>query len=297
MADLIVANFIDENFLSGCVGAIAPEALRLYNLRTEPAFRWSPSYLVCIIPFIFIGGCVAWFLEPTTKWAAFYSGLTAPVLLSTALKDSVKAQKDLAEIQNEFEKLKQENNSSEEEINKLKQENEELQHNSKNLLAEIQNEFEKLKQKNKQLQAQILLLKKDEVLFLKENEVQDHAISDVQTKEYINQQQNYNQHIELKLKSSLPQAMLSNKVRQKVILDRNPKSMDSKGLLRKVLPEKNTQILFAFFLVMTFLLLAVTFTVLDIKIALLLLFLVLCNTLVAPRISKNKFFQEYFKGL
>jgi hypothetical protein len=119
--------FNDENFLSGCVGAIAPAALRLYNLRTEPVFRWSPSYLVCIIPFIFIGGCVAWFLEPTTKWAAFYSGLTAPVLLSTALKDSVKAQKDLAEIQNEFEKLKQENNSSEEEINKLKQENKELQ--------------------------------------------------------------------------------------------------------------------------------------------------------------------------
>jgi hypothetical protein len=61
--------------------------------------------------------------------------------------------------------------------------------------------------------------------------------------------------------------------------------------------KRNTKILPAWFLVIIAILLAVTFTVLDIKIALLLLFLVLCNTLVAPRISKNEFFQEYLKGL
>lgn len=93
------------NFAIGCVGAMAPEVWRLYNLRTQPVFKWSWGYLFFSIPFILLGGLVAWMLEPTTKYAAFYSGLTTPTLLTTALKDSAKAQKELKELENENEKL------------------------------------------------------------------------------------------------------------------------------------------------------------------------------------------------
>ena len=93
---------IDSNFLIGCLGAASPEALRLYNLRTQPILRWSWSYLIYSIPFILIGGSIAWILEPTTKWAAFYSGLTAPILLTTAMKDNVKAQKELQYAETEI---------------------------------------------------------------------------------------------------------------------------------------------------------------------------------------------------
>lgn len=87
------------NFLIGCAGAAAPEAWRLYNLRTRRSFTWSWGYLFCSVPFILIGGFIAWCLDPTTKWAAFYSGLTAPVLLTTAMRESAKSQSELEETE------------------------------------------------------------------------------------------------------------------------------------------------------------------------------------------------------
>jgi hypothetical protein len=122
MADPISTTVNLANFWIGCVGAIAPEAFRLYNLRTQPVLRWSLSYLIFSIPFILIGGFVAWALEPTTKWAAFYSGLTAPVLLTTAMKDAAKAQKELISTQTEIKELENKLNNSEEEKLKLKTE-------------------------------------------------------------------------------------------------------------------------------------------------------------------------------
>lgn len=120
---------IDPNFLIGCVGAAAPEALRLYNLRSQPVFRWSWGYLMFSIPFLIVGGFIAWVLEPSTRWAAFYSGLTAPVLLTTVLKDTAKAQKELEEvekerdqIQQEREELKASNKAFKQTIEELKQE-------------------------------------------------------------------------------------------------------------------------------------------------------------------------------
>ena len=112
-----------SNFAIGCVGAIAPEAFRLYNLRTQTVLRWSGSYLMFSIPFIFIGGFVAWVLEPTTKWAAFYSGLTAPVLLTTAMRDAAKAQKDLTSTQAEIKELEQKLGDMAENKNLLVKEN------------------------------------------------------------------------------------------------------------------------------------------------------------------------------
>lgn len=119
---------IDPNFWIGCIGAAAPEALRLYNLRSQPVFRWSWGYLMFSIPFLIVGGFIAWVLEPSTRWAAFYSGLTAPVLLTTVLKDTAKAQKELEEvekerdqIQQEREKLKASNKAFRQTIEELKQ--------------------------------------------------------------------------------------------------------------------------------------------------------------------------------
>lgn len=99
---------IDPNFWIGCIGAAAPEALRLYNLRSQPVFRWSWGYLMFSIPFLIVGGFIAWVLEPSTRWAAFYSGLTAPVLLTTVLKDTAKAQKELEEVEKERDQIQQE---------------------------------------------------------------------------------------------------------------------------------------------------------------------------------------------
>jgi hypothetical protein len=90
------------NFSIGCIGALAPEAFRLYNLRTQDIFKWSWSYLLYSIPFILVSGFVAWVADPSTKWAAFYTGLTTPVLLNTVLKDTAKSEKELKNIQDEL---------------------------------------------------------------------------------------------------------------------------------------------------------------------------------------------------
>jgi hypothetical protein len=118
---------IDINFLIGCTGAAAPEAWRLYNLRTQAVFRWSWGYLMFSIPFILLGGFIAWILEPTSKWAAFYSGLTAPVLLTTAMKDTAKAQKELEDIEAELSKSQLEKIKLTEEKQKLVAEKQKLQ--------------------------------------------------------------------------------------------------------------------------------------------------------------------------
>jgi hypothetical protein len=88
-----------QYFLTGCAGAIAPESWRLYNLRTNHTFRWSWGYVACTIPFIVVAGFIAWILDPSNGWAAFYSGLTAPVLITAAMKDTAKAQKELSELE------------------------------------------------------------------------------------------------------------------------------------------------------------------------------------------------------
>ncbi|MBD1996159.1 hypothetical protein H6G00_05940 [Leptolyngbya sp. FACHB-541] len=117
---------IDPNFWIGCVGAAAPEALRLYNLRSQPVFRWSWGYLIFSIPFLIVGGFIAWVLEPSTRWAAFYSGLTAPVLLTTVLKDTAKAQKELEEVEKERDQIQREREELQASNQEFKQTIEEL---------------------------------------------------------------------------------------------------------------------------------------------------------------------------
>jgi hypothetical protein len=83
---MIVENF--ETFGVGCIGAAAPEIVRLYNLRLKPEFRWSWGYLLFSIPFILLGGFVACLLEPTSKYAAFYTGISTPILISSIARNA-----------------------------------------------------------------------------------------------------------------------------------------------------------------------------------------------------------------
>lgn len=75
-------------FAIGCVGAIAPEIVRIYNLRFKPSFRWSWGYILYSIPFVLLGGFVAWLLEPSNNYAAFYSGVSTPILVTTIVRNT-----------------------------------------------------------------------------------------------------------------------------------------------------------------------------------------------------------------
>jgi hypothetical protein len=74
-------------FLLGCVGALAPEIVRLYDLRRKPpkeVFLWW--YYIASVPYALLGGVVSLVLPATTTWAAFYAGVTTPMLVSRILK-------------------------------------------------------------------------------------------------------------------------------------------------------------------------------------------------------------------
>ena len=75
-------------FLIGCIGALAPEIIRVYKLRLSPTVRWSWGYLLFSCPFILLGGFMADILEPTTSYAAFYTGVSTPFIVTTLAKDS-----------------------------------------------------------------------------------------------------------------------------------------------------------------------------------------------------------------
>jgi len=73
-------------FIVGVLGAAAPEILRLYNLRTNPRFKWRASYFLMSLPLFLLGGVVALVLPATTYYGAFYAGLTTPVTINAAVK-------------------------------------------------------------------------------------------------------------------------------------------------------------------------------------------------------------------
>ncbi|NEQ29858.1 MAG: hypothetical protein F6K04_02455 [Leptolyngbya sp. SIO4C5] len=77
-----------NSFLVGCIGSLAPEIIRLYKLRLNPTLRWSWGYLLFSIPFVLLGGFMAHILEPTTSYAAFYTGVSTPFIVTALAKDS-----------------------------------------------------------------------------------------------------------------------------------------------------------------------------------------------------------------
>lgn len=81
-------------FALGCVGAIAPEIIRLFNLREQPSrFIWSWFYLVITLFFVALGGIIAWILPTTTYYGAFYAGVTTPILITSILKNATSLRK------------------------------------------------------------------------------------------------------------------------------------------------------------------------------------------------------------
>jgi len=69
-------------FLLGSFGALAPEIVRLYRLRWK-SFQFSYWYFGISLMFAILGGVVALILPATTYQAAFYAGVSAPVMIST----------------------------------------------------------------------------------------------------------------------------------------------------------------------------------------------------------------------
>ena len=69
-------------FLFGCFGAAAPEIVRIYKTRK---FGFDLTFLNgCVsLAFFFIGGIVAIALESPTLYSAFYSGVAAPIIISS----------------------------------------------------------------------------------------------------------------------------------------------------------------------------------------------------------------------
>ena len=65
----------------GCVGAAAPEFVRLYKSRSKPV-AFPPSYYLISILFFFLGGLVAVILPTSTPWGAFYAGISLPSIIS-----------------------------------------------------------------------------------------------------------------------------------------------------------------------------------------------------------------------
>ena len=77
-----------EVFFIGCVGAIAPEILRLYRLRDSLRFNWSWSYILISVFFVLLGGFVSSILEPSNNYAAFYSGVGTPFIINAITKET-----------------------------------------------------------------------------------------------------------------------------------------------------------------------------------------------------------------
>jgi hypothetical protein len=85
--------FNGQSFILGCIGAIAPETLRFYQLRNAksislPKLDKILYYLACVTPMILMGGILALILEPSTSQAAFYIGIGTPLIITAIAKKS-----------------------------------------------------------------------------------------------------------------------------------------------------------------------------------------------------------------
>ena len=69
-------------FLTGCIGAAAPEIVRLYKIRSR-RLRFKRFYFFISVIFFFLGGFVAVILPATTLWGAFYVGASLPIIISS----------------------------------------------------------------------------------------------------------------------------------------------------------------------------------------------------------------------
>jgi hypothetical protein len=82
-------------FVCGCIGAMAPEIVRLYKLRYRPP-EFRKSYFLISIVFSVLGGFVAVILPATTPWGAFYAGVSLPIITSASFGKPPKYVQELA---------------------------------------------------------------------------------------------------------------------------------------------------------------------------------------------------------
>lgn len=81
-----------QYFLFGCLGAIAPEILRLYRLRNNiKKFSWSWGYALVSLLFVVLGGSIALILEPRNAYTAFYSGVSTPFIINAIAREAEEA--------------------------------------------------------------------------------------------------------------------------------------------------------------------------------------------------------------
>ncbi len=76
-------------FTLGCCGALAPEVVRLYRLRSHPPKGgFSPFYYLISVVYALLGGVVALVLPAVTLHAALYAGITTSVVISAAARNT-----------------------------------------------------------------------------------------------------------------------------------------------------------------------------------------------------------------
>jgi hypothetical protein len=74
--------------LFGGVGALAPDIVRIYNLRETGEFGpFTVGYLLASLGMAVIGAVVALALPATTTWSALYAGIAAPAIISTVVRN------------------------------------------------------------------------------------------------------------------------------------------------------------------------------------------------------------------
>jgi hypothetical protein len=76
-------------FLLGGVGALAPDIVRIYNLRETGEFgQFTVGYLLASLGMAVIGAVVAWALPATTARSALFAGIAAPAIISTVVRNA-----------------------------------------------------------------------------------------------------------------------------------------------------------------------------------------------------------------
>jgi hypothetical protein len=74
-------------FWLGALGALTPEAIRLYKLATDKGtFTWTWLYLIMSVIFAGIGGVIAVILPATSLLSAVYAGAAWPALVAAGAK-------------------------------------------------------------------------------------------------------------------------------------------------------------------------------------------------------------------
>jgi len=85
-----------EYFILGFIGAIAPEIVRLYKIRLKHYCKVPWTYWLFSLLFSLLGGLLTLLIPATTPWGAFYIGLAAPVIISTATGKTPKSGRSIS---------------------------------------------------------------------------------------------------------------------------------------------------------------------------------------------------------